>query len=78
MIVFLTVLVAVTAYFTWRISVAMWRLNNMVGVVMDAVFKISSRTDMGADEIRKTLESVSQTFIRDFGVDACKHVTGQA
>jgi hypothetical protein len=78
MIVFLIVLVAVIAYFTWRISVAMWRLNNMFGVVMDAVFKISSRTDMRADEMRKTLESVSQTFIRDFGVDAYKHVTGQA
>ena len=47
------------------------------GVMMDAVFKISSRTDMGADEIRKTLESVPQTFIREFGVDAYKHVTGQ-
>ena len=57
MIVLLTVLVAVIAYFTWRVSVAMWRLNNMFGVMMDAVFKISSRTDMGADEIRKTLET---------------------
>jgi hypothetical protein len=78
MIVVLTILVAVIAYFTWRTSVAMWRLNNMFGVIMDAVFKITSRTDMGADEMRKTLESVSQTFIRDFGVDAYKHVTGQA
>jgi len=78
MIVVLTILVAVIAYFTWRISVAMWRMNNMFGVVMDAIFKISSRTDMGADEIRKTLESVPQTFIREFGVDAYKHVTGQA
>jgi hypothetical protein len=78
MIVFLTLLVAIIAYFTWRVSVAMWRLNNMFGVVMDAVFKISSRTDMGADEMRQTLESVSHTFIREFGVDAYKHVAGQA
>jgi hypothetical protein len=77
-IVILTILVAVVAYFTWRISVAMWRLNNMFGVVMDAIFKISARTDMGVDEIRKTLESVPQTFIREFGIDAYKHVTGQA
>ena len=78
MIALLTLLVAVIAYFTWRISVAMWRMNNMFGVVMDAIFKISSRTDMGADEMRKTLESVSQTFIREFGVDAYKDTTGQA
>ncbi len=77
MMVLLTVLVAIIAYFTWRMSVAIWRINNMLGVVMDAMFKISSRTDMGTDEIRKTLESVSDAFVSNFGVDAYKHVTRQ-
>ena len=77
MIVLLTILVAIIAYFTWRLSVGIWRINNMLGVVMDATFKISSRTDMGADEIRKTFESVSHTFISDFGVDAYNHFTRQ-
>jgi hypothetical protein len=77
MMVLLTILVAVVAYFTWRMSVAIWRINNMLGVVMDAIFKISSRTDMGADEIRKTLEGVSDEFVSNFGVDAYKHVTRQ-
>jgi hypothetical protein len=75
MMVLLTILVAVIAYFTWRMSVAIWRINNMLGVVMDAMFKISSRTDMGTDEIRKTLEGVSDAFVSNFGVDAYKHVT---
>jgi hypothetical protein len=39
--------------------------------------KISSRTDMGVDEIRKTRESVSHAFISDFGVDAYNHFTRQ-
>lgn len=78
MMVLLTILVAVVAYFTWRISVAIWTINNMLGVVVDAFFKISSHPDMGADEIRKTLESVSHRFANDFGIDAYKHVTGQA
>ena len=77
MIVLLTILVAIIAYFTWRTSIAIWRINNMLGVVMDAIFKISSRTDMGADEIRETLKTVSQAFVSNFGTDAYKQVTGQ-
>lgn len=75
MIVLLTIFVTIIAYFTWRLSVGIWRINNMLGAVMEAIFKISSRTDMGVDEIRKTLESVSHVFISDFGVDAYNQFT---
>jgi hypothetical protein len=75
MIVILPIFVTIIAYFTWRLSVGIWRINNMFGVVMDAIFKISSHTDMGVDEIGKTLESVSHAFISDFGVDAYNHFT---
>jgi hypothetical protein len=77
MIVILTIFVAIIAYFTWRTFVGICRINNLLGVVLDAIFKISSRTDMGVDEIRKTLESVSHAFISDFGVDAYNHSTRQ-
>lgn len=77
MIVLLTILVAVIVYFTWRISIAVWRLNNMLGVVLDALFKISSRTDMGMEEIRNTLGNVTHTFIKEFGPEAYKQATEQ-
>jgi hypothetical protein len=66
MIVVLTILVAIIGYFTWRTSVAIWRINNMLGVVMDAMLKLSSRTDTDMDEVRRTLENVSRTFAVQF------------
>lgn len=66
MIVVLAIAICIIAYFTWRISVAILRLNNMLGAVLDAILNIAGASpQLGADEMRQILKGVAETFYKE-------------